>query len=168
LPHRPRHVVSISLFSPPFQFPPWEKKTLQFLKFNKAPSKYLQNARESPTTSAKGNKRRARGVPSMVHSTAWVVVVARTSADLCQYAACNPERLSSDETLDAIFCLPMRVLSRFAGRVFSFFCFPLYLEPNPRRPFIQYNYTSSSSFSDSGSSVDEGYYSGGVSHYHSD
>lgn len=108
----------------------------------------------------------------MVYSTGWVVAVARTSADLCQYAACNPERLSSDEALDAIFCLPMRFLSRFAVRVFSFFCFPLDLDPNPRRrPFVQYSYatSSSSSFSDSGSSLDEGYYSAGERyHYHSD
>ncbi|KAF3330156.1 hypothetical protein FCM35_KLT05487 [Carex littledalei] len=108
----------------------------------------------------------------MVYSTGWVVAVARTSADLCQYAACNPERLSSDEALNAIFCLPMRFLSRFAVRVCSFLCFPLVLDPNPRRrPFVQYSYatSSSSSSSDSGSSLDEGYYSAAERyHHHSD
>ncbi|KAG2686345.1 hypothetical protein I3760_09G001900 [Carya illinoinensis] len=45
------------------------------------------------------------------HVAAWV---ANVSADLCQYIACNPERLSSDRVLHILFCVPFQYLHRIA------------------------------------------------------
>ncbi|OIT34710.1 hypothetical protein A4A49_14008 [Nicotiana attenuata] len=76
----------------------------------------------------------------MVFNSPIIVGVANISADLCQYIACNPERLSSDEVLYLLFCFPCQQFRRFALCLWTFFCFPL---PNP------YAFSSSSSFSDS-------------------
>ncbi|KAJ8637939.1 hypothetical protein MRB53_012206 [Persea americana] len=54
----------------------------------------------------------------MVFSSVLVATVATVSADLCQYIACNPQRLSSEEVLDLICCLPLQQLRRV--RPFSF------------------------------------------------
>ncbi|KAK8657673.1 hypothetical protein V6N13_035900 [Hibiscus sabdariffa] len=43
-----------------------------------------------------------------------VVAVANLSANLCQYIACNPERLSSEQVLYLIFCLPCTHIGRLA------------------------------------------------------
>ncbi|CAA0837512.1 Unknown protein [Striga hermonthica] len=76
----------------------------------------------------------------MVFNSPLVVGVAKVSANACQYIACNPERLSTDEVLHLLFCFPFQQLSRFAFCLCSFFCFP-----NPGNPFL----TSSSSSDDS-------------------
>ncbi|KAJ0966286.1 hypothetical protein J5N97_027424 [Dioscorea zingiberensis] len=83
----------------------------------------------------------------MVFNSAWVARVATLSADLCQYIACNPQRLSSAEVLDLLCCLPLHHLRRLALCLFSFFCFPTdHLHP--------YHYHRSSSSSSSSSSYD--------------
>jgi hypothetical protein len=50
----------------------------------------------------------------MVLNSSVVAWVANVSADLWQYIACNPERLSSDHVLHLLFCLPFQHLHRLA------------------------------------------------------
>ncbi|WJX83091.1 hypothetical protein P8452_65778 [Trifolium repens] len=56
----------------------------------------------------------------MVLNSGVVMRVAHVSARLCQYIACNPERLSSDAVLGLIFCLPFQrfifSLSSYLGK----------------------------------------------------
>lgn len=82
----------------------------------------------------------------MVFSSPIIVGVANVSADLCQYIACNPERLSSDEVLYLLFCFPCQQFRRFALCLWTFFCFPL---PNPYLSFPSFSSSSSSLSSDS-------------------
>ncbi|KAG6512800.1 uncharacterized protein LOC121976982 [Zingiber officinale] len=106
----------------------------------------------------------------MVFHAGRAVAVARLSADACQYVACNPERMSSDEALDLICCLPLRHLRRLSVCIFSFLCFPPFFpdDPRPRRRFA-YRYTLSSSSSSSlTSSSDEYDSAGGGYEYHSE
>ncbi|KAL8456225.1 hypothetical protein ACS0TY_034445 [Phlomoides rotata] len=74
----------------------------------------------------------------MVFNSPLVVGVAKVSAYACQFIACNPERLSTDQVLHHLFCLPFHHLRRFAFCLWTFFCFP-----PPNNPFL-----SSSSSSD--------------------
>ncbi|KAJ0810742.1 hypothetical protein HanPI659440_Chr01g0030411 [Helianthus annuus] len=60
----------------------------------------------------------------MVMNSPLVVTVANISADLCQYIACNPERLSSDQVLHLLFCFPFQQFRRLALCLWTFFCFP--------------------------------------------
>ncbi|KAK2362140.1 hypothetical protein QL285_087229 [Trifolium repens] len=53
-------------------------------------------------------RRRRRRRRRMVLNSGVVMRVAHVSARLCQYIACNPERLSSDAVLGLIFCLPFQ------------------------------------------------------------
>ncbi|KAH1204821.1 hypothetical protein AAZX31_16G038300 [Glycine max] len=48
----------------------------------------------------------------MVLNSNVVPRVAHASAHLCQFIACNPERLSSDVVLRLLFCLPFQRLFR--------------------------------------------------------
>ncbi|PIN20206.1 hypothetical protein CDL12_07104 [Handroanthus impetiginosus] len=75
----------------------------------------------------------------MVFNSPLVVGVAKVSANVCQYVACNPERLSSDQVLHLLFCFPFQRLQRLAFCLWTFFCFP-----PPDNPYL-----SSSSSSDS-------------------
>ncbi|KAE8661780.1 putative adenylsulfate kinase [Hibiscus syriacus] len=59
----------------------------------------------------------------MVLNSSVVVAIADLSANLCQYIACNPERLSSDQVLYLIFCLPCRHLGRLADSLWLYLCF---------------------------------------------
>ncbi|KAK1411909.1 hypothetical protein QVD17_32759 [Tagetes erecta] len=61
----------------------------------------------------------------MVMNSPLVVAVANISADICQYIACNPERLSSEQVLRLIFCFPFQQFRRFALCLWTFFCFPV-------------------------------------------
>nr|XP_009797310.1 PREDICTED: uncharacterized protein LOC104243757 [Nicotiana sylvestris] len=61
----------------------------------------------------------------MVFNSPVVVSVANLSADFCQFIACNPERLSSDQVLYLLFCYPFQQLHRFTLCLWTFFCFPL-------------------------------------------
>ncbi|PON44086.1 hypothetical protein PanWU01x14_269210 [Parasponia andersonii] len=54
----------------------------------------------------------------MVLNSQVVAMVAIISANLWQYIACNPERLSSHQVLDLLFCLPLRHLRRLALSLF--------------------------------------------------
>ncbi|KAF3442219.1 hypothetical protein FNV43_RR16135 [Rhamnella rubrinervis] len=62
----------------------------------------------------------------MLNSPA-VVWVASVSANLWQYVACNPERLSSHRVLHIIFCVPFQSLRRLSLSLSSFLCFPFLL-----------------------------------------
>ncbi|GFY93575.1 hypothetical protein Acr_09g0000210 [Actinidia rufa] len=81
----------------------------------------------------------------MVLNSSLVAEVANLSANVCQYIACNPERLSSDQVLHLLFCLPFQQFRRLALCLWSFFCFP------PPHPYLS---SSSSSDSDSDSRSD--------------
>ncbi|KAG6581681.1 hypothetical protein SDJN02_20039, partial [Cucurbita argyrosperma subsp. argyrosperma] len=60
----------------------------------------------------------------MVLNSPVVVWVANISADLCQYVACNPERLSSDHVLYLIFCFPFHHIRRISLSLLSSLCLP--------------------------------------------
>ncbi|PIN20418.1 hypothetical protein CDL12_06888 [Handroanthus impetiginosus] len=60
----------------------------------------------------------------MVFNSPLVVGVVKISANACQYVACNPERLSSDQVLHLLFCFPFQQLHRLAFCLWTFFCFP--------------------------------------------
>lgn len=75
----------------------------------------------------------------MVFNGALMVGVANVSADACQYIACNPERLSSDQVLRLLFVFPFQQLRRLALCLWTFFCFP------PSNPYL--SSSSSSLFS---------------------
>ncbi|KAG1347603.1 hypothetical protein COCNU_06G014320 [Cocos nucifera] len=96
----------------------------------------------------------------MVFNSRWVAAVATVSADACQYVACNPDRLSSEQVLELICCLPLHQLRRLALCLFSFFCFPV-AEPPPRRRRRFYAYRRSFSSSSSSSSSSDPYDSAG-------
>ncbi|WCJ43631.1 hypothetical protein M5689_024360 [Euphorbia peplus] len=59
----------------------------------------------------------------MVLSSNIVVMVANISANVCQYIACNPERLSSDEMLNLLFCLPLQHIGRLSVYIWTFLCY---------------------------------------------
>ncbi|KAG6516573.1 hypothetical protein ZIOFF_027038 [Zingiber officinale] len=106
----------------------------------------------------------------MVFRAGWAVAVVRLSAEACQYVACNPERMSSDEALDLICCLPLRHIRRLSVCIFSFLWFPPFFpdDPRPRRRYA-YRYTLSPSSSSSlTSSSDEYDSAGGGYEYHSE
>ncbi|GAA0161868.1 hypothetical protein LIER_39311 [Lithospermum erythrorhizon] len=68
----------------------------------------------------------------MVLNTIVLFRVANVSADVCQYIACNPERLRSDQVLHLLFVYPFQHLHRFTLCLWTFFCF---LPPDPDVPF---------------------------------
>ncbi|XAR70063.1 hypothetical protein NMG60_11001888 [Bertholletia excelsa] len=76
----------------------------------------------------------------MVLNSSLVGKVANVSADLCQYIACNPERLRSEQVLYLLFCFPFQQFRRLALCLWTFFCFP------PPSPYFS---SSSSDISDS-------------------
>ncbi|GMI99990.1 hypothetical protein HRI_003668300 [Hibiscus trionum] len=59
----------------------------------------------------------------MVVNSSVVVAVANLSANLCQYIACNPERLETDQVLYLIFCLPCTHIGRLADSFWLCHCF---------------------------------------------
>ncbi|OAY44374.1 hypothetical protein MANES_08G144511v8 [Manihot esculenta] len=63
----------------------------------------------------------------MVLNSNLVVTIANVSANLCQYIACNPERLSSDQVLNLLFCFPLQRLGRLALSLWTYLCY----NPNP-------------------------------------
>ncbi|KAL7174704.1 hypothetical protein ACSBR2_033861 [Camellia fascicularis] len=83
----------------------------------------------------------------MVFNSLVVLTVANISADVWQYIACFPERISSDQLLDLVCCFPLQQFGRLAFCLWTFFCLP----PSP-----VYSYSYSSSYdSDSDSDFDE-------------
>ncbi|EEF36913.1 conserved hypothetical protein [Ricinus communis] len=62
----------------------------------------------------------------MVLNSNVVVRVANISANVCQYIACNPERLSSDQVLNLLFCLPLRHFGRLALSLWNYLCYNPY------------------------------------------
>lgn len=76
----------------------------------------------------------------MVLNSSLVGVVANLSADACQYIACNPQRLSSQQVLHLLFCLPFHHLRRLALSLF-----------HPPNPNPNYYLSSSDDPSDSDS-----------------
>ncbi|KAL0903655.1 hypothetical protein M5K25_028047 [Dendrobium thyrsiflorum] len=92
----------------------------------------------------------------MVFYCGWVVMVARASAYWWQSIACNPERLSSDDVLNLLCCLPLYHLRRLSLRLFSFLCVPYNLPHRRRYRILSYDqYSSSSSSSDDSDSDHE-------------
>ncbi|KDP39699.1 hypothetical protein JCGZ_02719 [Jatropha curcas] len=63
----------------------------------------------------------------MVLNSNLVMTIANLSANLCQYIACNPERLSSDQVLNLLFCLPLNHLGRLTLSLWTYLCY----NPNP-------------------------------------
>ncbi|OAY41936.1 hypothetical protein MANES_09G141000v8 [Manihot esculenta] len=63
----------------------------------------------------------------MVLNSNLVVSIANVSANLCQYIACNPERLRSHEVLNLLFCFPLHHLGRLALSLWTYLCY----NPNP-------------------------------------
>ncbi|GMP92148.1 hypothetical protein CsSME_00042492 [Camellia sinensis var. sinensis] len=84
----------------------------------------------------------------MVFNSLVVLTVANISADVWQYVACFPERISSDQLLDLVCCFPLQQFGRLAFCLWTFFCLP----PSP---VYSYSYSSSSYDSDSDSDFDE-------------
>ncbi|KAF4351793.1 hypothetical protein G4B88_030154 [Cannabis sativa] len=72
----------------------------------------------------------------MVFNSLLVVSVAHVSADAWQCLACFPERLSSRQLLDLVFCFPLQQLGRFALCLWTFLCLP------PPDSFYSYSYSS--------------------------
>ncbi|KAJ8771686.1 hypothetical protein K2173_026863 [Erythroxylum novogranatense] len=81
----------------------------------------------------------------MVISSGVVVTVANVSANLCQYIACNPERLAGDQVLQLLFCFPLRELGRLALSLWTYLC---YNPNNSFSPFSDSDSDSDSSHSD--------------------
>uniref|UniRef100_A0A0V0GL76 Putative ovule protein n=1 Tax=Solanum chacoense TaxID=4108 RepID=A0A0V0GL76_SOLCH len=77
----------------------------------------------------------------MVFSSPIIVGVANVSADLCQYIACNPERLSSDEVLYLPFCFHVNNLGDLL------FVYGPFLLPLPNLTYLSFFSSSSSSLS---------------------
>ncbi|XP_062076493.1 uncharacterized protein LOC133781491 [Humulus lupulus] len=93
----------------------------------------------------------------MVFNSLLVVSVAHVSADAWQCLACFPERLSSRQLLNLVFCLPLQQLGRFALCLWTFLCLP------PSDSFYSYSYSSDSDDSSTTRDYDDYYY-----HSHSD
>ncbi|KAM2056116.1 hypothetical protein TB2_028279 [Malus domestica] len=81
----------------------------------------------------------------MVFNSVMVESVAHLSAEMWQYLACLPERMSSHQLLDLIFCFPLQQLGRLALCLWTFLCVP---------PPDSYYYYSSSDSDDSSTTVD--------------
>ncbi|WOG91677.1 hypothetical protein DCAR_0310927 [Daucus carota subsp. sativus] len=60
----------------------------------------------------------------MVFNSPIIVTVAKVSANACQYIACNPQILNSDQVLHLIFCFPFQQFRRFTLCLCSVFCCP--------------------------------------------
>ncbi|PON98040.1 hypothetical protein TorRG33x02_061140 [Trema orientale] len=74
----------------------------------------------------------------MVFNSLLVLSVAHVSADAWQCLACFPERLSSHQLLDLVFCFPLQQLGRLALCLWTFLCLP------PPDSFYSYAYSSDS------------------------
>lgn len=85
----------------------------------------------------------------MVMNSTLVVTVAKVSADVCQYIACNPERLSSEQALNLIFCLPLQQLRRLALSLWNYVCFvpPDFTTSSSSSSSFSSNYDSHSDWS---------------------
>ncbi|KAK9201214.1 hypothetical protein WN944_016415 [Citrus x changshan-huyou] len=59
----------------------------------------------------------------MVLNSSVVLTIANVSANVCQYIACNPERLPADQVLHLLCCLPLRHLRRLAFSFWAFLCY---------------------------------------------
>ncbi|KAL9379326.1 hypothetical protein Peur_027808 [Populus x canadensis] len=79
----------------------------------------------------------------MVLNSSLMVTIANVSANLCQYIACNPERLSSDQVLHLLFCLPLHHFGRLA------LSFWTYLYYHPTSPYLPYSDSDADSDNDS-------------------
>lgn len=86
---------------------------------------------------------------NMVFNSLIVLWVANRSADVWQYVACIPDRISSQQLLDLICCFPLQQFGRLALCLWTFFCLP---------PSDYYYHTSSSSSDSSSSAPDYDYY----------
>ncbi|KAJ7976381.1 Vacuolar fusion protein [Quillaja saponaria] len=69
----------------------------------------------------------------MVLNSGLAVKVANVSADVCQYIACNPERLSTDTVLQLLFCFPLQELRTFTISLWTFLRYRSYDDDDHRR-----------------------------------
>ncbi|KAK2641538.1 hypothetical protein Ddye_023301 [Dipteronia dyeriana] len=85
----------------------------------------------------------------MVLNSEMVLRVAHVSGEMWQYLSCVPseERMSRQQLLDVVCCLPLQQLGRFAICLWTFLCLP------PPDSFYSYSYYDSSD-SDSDSDFD--------------
>ncbi|KAK3037020.1 hypothetical protein RJ639_031594 [Escallonia herrerae] len=100
----------------------------------------------------------------MVFNGVLVVAVAKASAQLWQHVACFPDRVSSDELLDLVCCLPLQQLGRLALCIWAFFCVP-----PPPDSYYSYSYDYDSDSDSDSSSLSDFHRNDEVSYYsHSD
>ncbi|TXG46292.1 hypothetical protein EZV62_001642 [Acer yangbiense] len=85
----------------------------------------------------------------MVLNSEMVLRVAHVSGEMWQYLSCVPsqERMSRQQLLDVVCCLPLQQLGRLAICLWTFLCLP------PPDSFYSYSYYDSSD-SDSDSDSD--------------
>lgn len=84
---------------------------------------FLVRSNKTETQQEQGRDRETE----MVWNSPVVFWVANVSANLCQYVACNPDRLSSHQVLHLIFCFPFQSLRRLSLSLSSFLCLPFLL-----------------------------------------
>lgn len=111
-------------------------------------SVYIYTLRKGQTQRKKKKEKREKTaktrrikIGAMVLNCPMMMRVANVSAKACQYIACNPEILPSDQVLYLLFCFPFQQVRRLALCFWTFFCCPL---PDPSL----FNSLSSSSSSD--------------------
>ncbi|KAG9144938.1 hypothetical protein Leryth_023575 [Lithospermum erythrorhizon] len=80
----------------------------------------------------------------MVLNSIILIQVAKISGDLCQYIACNPQRLSTQQLLHLLFVYPFQQIHRLTICLWNFFCFP---PPNHYLSFSSSTSSSSSTYS---------------------
>ncbi|KAI5671754.1 hypothetical protein M9H77_12118 [Catharanthus roseus] len=117
-------------------------------------SEHKSQGRKGETTHKERRKEGRVGgttTRSMVFNSPLVIRVANVSANACQYIACNPERLPSDQVLYLLFCFPFQQIRRLALCLWTFFCCPL---PDPSLFNVLSSPSSSSSSSSSSSDSD--------------
>ncbi|KAK3204868.1 hypothetical protein Dsin_018914 [Dipteronia sinensis] len=80
----------------------------------------------------------------MVLNSEIVLRVAHVSGEMWQYLSCvpSPERMSRQQLLDVVCCLPLQQLGRFAICLWTFLCLP------PPDSFYYYDSFDSDSDSD--------------------
>ncbi|KAJ0078512.1 hypothetical protein Patl1_22932 [Pistacia atlantica] len=59
----------------------------------------------------------------MVLNSSMVVRVANVSANVCQFVACNPQRLPTDQVLHLLCCVPFQQFRRLALSFWTYLCF---------------------------------------------
>jgi hypothetical protein len=96
------------------------KATQQNIRRRTATTPGQAKTKDRTQTNKLNKRRRDR---EMVLNSSLMVTIANVSANLCQYIACNPERLSSDQVLHLLFCLPLHHFGRLALSFWTYLCY---------------------------------------------